>query len=190
MEPSSITGLRLVEESEASGEVADIYAEAKRLMQTPFVPNMLKVIAISPAALAIYWEAFRAFLQYSTLPQALSAMILYAIAERNHCQYCSASHEMTCRALGIDEATLARLVNDLGNVSPERVREIIRFALKINSDPQGLVARDYDRVRAVGVTDEEMVEIIMLAAHGRMSDTLADGFKIKVDQAPAEALEF
>jgi uncharacterized peroxidase-related enzyme len=188
MERSAVSGLPVVEESEASGEVGGIYAEAKQLMQVPFVPNMLKGLAVSPAALTIYWHAFRAFLLHSTLPQALSAMLLYAIAERNDCQYCSAGHEMTCRMLGIDEETLAQLVKNLGNVSPERVREIIRFALKVNSDPQSLVAEDYDCVRAVGVTDEELTEIILLAAMARMGDTLADALKIEVDPAAAQAL--
>ncbi len=188
MERSAISGLPMVEESDASGEVAGIFAEARQMMQVPFVPNILKGLAISPAALTIYWQAFRAFFQHSTLPQALSAMILYAIAERNHCQYCSAGHEMTCRMLGIDEETLDQLVKDLGNVSPERVREIIRFALKVNSDPQSLAAEDYDRVRAEGVTDEELAEIILMAAIGRMGDTLADGLKIAVDRMALETL--
>ncbi len=186
MEHSAISGLPLVQESDATGEVAGIYAEAKQLMQVPFVPNMLKGLAISPAALAIYWAAFRAYLLNATLPQALIAMIFYAIAERNHCRYCSAGNEMTCRMLGVDEETLAQLVQDLGNVSPERVREIIRFALKVNSDPQGLVAADYDRVRAEGVTDEELAEIILLAAIGKMSDTMADALKIEVDPVSAQ----
>jgi uncharacterized peroxidase-related enzyme len=188
MERSAISGLPLVEESEATGEVSRIYAEVRQVMQLPVVPNILKGLAVSPAALTIYWEGFRAFLVHSTLPQALSAMLLYAIAERNHCQYCSAGHEMTCRMLGIDEETLAQLVKDLGNVSPERVREIIRFALKVNSDPQSLVAEDYDRVRAEGVTDEELAEIILMAAMGRMGDTLADGLKIEVDPVAAQTL--
>jgi uncharacterized peroxidase-related enzyme len=188
MEWSAISGLPVVEESEAAGEVAGIYAEARQLMQVPFVPNIMRGLAISPAALTVFWQMYRAFLLNSTLPQALTAMILYAIAERNNCQYCSAGHEMTCRMLGVDEETLAQLVRDLGNVSPERVREIIRFALEVNSDPRGLVAEDYDRVRAEGVTDEELAEIILIAAMGKMGDTLADSLKIRVDTMAAEIL--
>ena len=70
-----ISGLPMVEEDEATDEVAQIYAEAKREMQVPFVPNFVKAVAISPAALAILWNAYRAFLQHSTLPQSLTAMI-------------------------------------------------------------------------------------------------------------------
>jgi uncharacterized peroxidase-related enzyme len=168
--------------------VAQIYAEAKREMQVPFVPNFMKAVAISPAALAIQWNAYRAFLQYATLPQSLTAMIHYTIARSNQCEYCSAGNELTCRTLGIDDETLNALVEDLGNVSPKRIRAIIEFALKVAHDPRGLVAEDYDRVREQGVTDEELVEIVLIAAFGNFGDTVADSLKIKVDAPVAEAL--
>src|SRR3990172_7985904 len=76
-------------------------------------------------ALAIYWNMIRGFYQHSTLPQSLASMILYTVAERGHCQYCSSSHELTCRTLGIDEATLSALAQDLSHVSPQRIRAII-----------------------------------------------------------------
>ena len=36
------TGLPVIEESEATGEVAEIYDEIKRELQLPVVPNYLK----------------------------------------------------------------------------------------------------------------------------------------------------
>jgi alkylhydroperoxidase family enzyme len=50
------------------------------------------------------------------------------------------------------------------------------------------VAEDYERVREQGVTDEELVEIIMVAARGKYLDTLADALKIKVESMVSEAL--
>ncbi|MCL4295560.1 MAG: peroxidase-related enzyme [Anaerolineae bacterium] len=183
-----ISGLPMIEEDEATDEVAQIYAEAKREMQVPFVPNFVKAVAISPAALAILWNAYRAFLQHSTLPQSLTAMIQFTIARANQCEYCSVNHELTCRTLGIDEETLTALVEDLGNVSPKRIRAIIEFSLKVAHDPRGLVAEDYERLREQGITDEELVEIILIAAQGSFNDILADALKIKVDAPVAEAL--
>ena len=115
-------------------------------------------------------------------------MILYAIAEQNECQYCSASHELTCRTLGIDEETLHKLVNDLPHLSPERIRATIQFALKVARSPKALVREDYDALRAQGVSDEELVEIIQLAAMASSGDVLADALKIEVDPAVSEAL--
>lgn len=185
---SKMSGLPIIEEEEATGEVARIYADIKRDLQLPVVPNYAKAVAVSPAALAIYWDFQRSFYQHTTLPQSLTSMILYTIAETGNCQYCSATHELTCRTLGVDEETLSSLVEDLGNVSPQRIQAIIEFALKVARDPQGLVPEDYERVREQGVTDEELVEIILIAAIGKYNDTLADALKIDVEPMVAEAL--
>jgi len=185
---STMSGLPIIEEEGATGEVARIYAEIKRDLQIPVAPNYAKALAVSPAALAIYWNTVRGFYQHTTLPQSLTSMILYTIAETGNCEYCSASHELTCRTLGIDEKTLSSLVEDLGNVSPQRLQAIVEFALKVSGDPQGLVAEDYERVREQGVTDEELVEIILIAAIGKFNDTLADAMKIDVEPMVAEAL--
>jgi uncharacterized peroxidase-related enzyme len=180
--------LPMIEEEEATDEVVQIYAEAKRELQLPIVPNMMKALAGSPAALAIHWGFTRAFYEHTTLPQSLTSMILFTIAETSNCEYCSAGNELTCRTLGVDEETLSALVEDIGNVSPQRIAAIIEFALKVSHDPQGLVAEDYDRVREQGITDEELVEIILIAAIGNYTDTLADALKIEVESLVSEGL--
>jgi len=183
-----ISGLTMVEEDQATAEVAEIYDEFKRHFQIPIAPNSIKTLAIAPAALRNYWDLTRSFYEHTTLPESLTSMILFTIAERRHCKYCSASHEMTCRSLGIDETTLAALVKDLGNVNPLRIRTIIEFALKAADTAQELVADDYDRIREQGVTDEELVEIIHVVAMANYLDTLADASKVEVDPMLAQAL--
>jgi uncharacterized peroxidase-related enzyme len=180
--------LPLVEEDEAVDEVAELYAETKRELQIPFVPNFMKAVAISPAALAIQWHTYHTFFHHTTLPQALTSMIYFTIAKSNQCEYCAANNELTCRTLGIDEETLSALAEDLGSVAPRRLQAIIAFALKVAHDPRGLVAEDYDHLRAQGITDEEIVEIVLVAAYGNFADTVADSLKIKVDAPIAAAL--
>ena len=183
-----ISGLPMIEESEATGEVAQLYEEAKHVLEMPFVPNIAKAIAISPSVLTMVIDVYRTFFQNISLPQSLLAMISYCIPTAKNCRYCAANGELTCRTIGIDEATLAMLAHDLGNVSPKRVRAVIQFAIKCALDPQSLKAEDYDRVRAQGVSDEELVEIIFIASIANFSDTLADALKIEVDKEIAEAL--
>jgi uncharacterized peroxidase-related enzyme len=188
MRDTAVTRMPLIHEEQASGAVAEIYDEVKRDMQIPVVPNALKALAVSPAALATYWDFSRSFYEHTTLPESLTSMILYTIAETANCTYCSATHELTCRTLGVDEETLRALVEDLGNVSPERVRAIIAFALKASREPQSLEGADYERLHGMGVTDAELVEIVFVAAIGKYLDILADALKIPVDPMVAEAL--
>jgi alkylhydroperoxidase family enzyme len=68
------------------------------------------------------------------------------------------------------------------------LRGIIQFALKCALNPQRLVAADYERVRQEGISDDELTQIIFLAALANFNDTLADSFKIEVDSGVLEAL--
>jgi uncharacterized peroxidase-related enzyme len=183
-----ISQIPMIEEEEATGEVAQIYDEMKRELEVPFISNLAKTLAGSLSALAPYWALVRTFYQHSILPHSLTSMILFSIAAAKDCRYCSASHQVTCRTLGVDEATLEAMVKDLEAVSPQRIQEIINFALKCALDPLSLVEEDYERVRAQGVSDEELVEIVSVAAAGNYLDTLADGLKIEIDSQLRQAL--
>ncbi len=183
-----VSRLPVIEEYEATGEVAQLYDETKRILEMPYVPNIAKALAASPNVLAIGVDVYRSFYRNLSLPLSLVAMISYCIPTAKNCAYCAASGELHCRTLGIDEETLEMLARDLGNVNPERVRAIIQFALMCALEPQALVAEDYDRVRDQGVTDEEILEIITIAAIANFSDTLADALKIEVDEVVARAL--
>jgi uncharacterized peroxidase-related enzyme len=184
----ALSGLPMITEDEATDDVARVYTEVKHDFQLPFIPNIIKTLAVSPAALTIHWNLIRGLFQHTTLPQSLMAMILFTIAKSSHCEYCSANHELTCRTLGVDEETLNALVEDLSHVSPQRLRVIVEFALKVSHHPQSLTAEDYERVRAEGVADEELVEIILIAALGSYLDILADALKSEVDAQVVQAL--
>jgi uncharacterized peroxidase-related enzyme len=175
------SNLHPVEEEEATGIVAQMYADFKREMQYPYLPNIIKTLGISQAALASGAGLYQGFLLNTSLPRALTAMILYTIAESRDCEYCAAGNQLACRNLGVDEKSLRALVEDLDNVSPERIRAIVAFALKVSQNPQGVVAEDFERLRAHGITDEEIVDIAVNAAMATFFDILADSLKVEVD---------
>jgi uncharacterized peroxidase-related enzyme len=178
----------MIEEHEATGKVAELFDTVKRELQMPFVPNMIKTLGTSPAALAMHMGMFQALYANLTLPHSLVSMISYTVAEYANCEYCSVNNELMCRTLGIDEETLAQVARDLGNVNPERVRVIIQFAVKMSKDPQGITHEDFDKMREFGVGDEEILEIILITAHAVSADIIADTLKIPVESAVYAAL--
>jgi alkylhydroperoxidase family enzyme len=184
----SISGFPVIEPEEADPELALLYAEAQQETGLPFVPNWAKIGSVSPECLDLYLTIFKAFNQKITLPQSLVPMILYSIANARSCTYCTASNEMFCRTLGVDDDTLEKVANDLGSVSPASLQAIIQFALQCAFDSQGLTAVDYERVREQGISDDEIAQIIFLAALANFNDTLADSFKMEVEPGVLDAL--
>jgi uncharacterized peroxidase-related enzyme len=182
------TGLQYQEEDEAQGEVAEIYDDLRRTMQMPFVPNAVKTISVSPAVLAGYWAMYKTYVSRVSLPPSLISMLLFSIASSNDCTYCSSWNEMSCRTLGIDDETLNAVVRDIPHLSPERLRNIIQFALKVVHSPKSVSREDYDTLRDGGLADEEIMEIVMISAMGQLHDILADSLKIDVDAMVVEGL--
>ena len=188
MTSSPISQLPLVQENEADGQAAELFDSIKQVMEIPFVPNIHKSVAAAPNALAGTWDVLRNVFLGTSLPMSLASMIMFSIASAKNCQYCSAVHHVTCKTLGVEEDTLAALQDDLSAVAPERVQAIVTFAQKCALDPQGLTEGDYDAIRAHGVSDEEIIEVISLAALGNYLDTLADALKVPVDSVFRDAL--
>lgn len=173
--------LEIMDESAADGEVSEVFDEIKRVMEIPFVPNIMKSQGRSASALKGAWGAFSNVFLKTSLPMSLASMILYTIAAQRNCEYCSSVHKMTCKTIGIDENTLAALEKDLEALTPRRVQQIVSFAEQAANRPQTITQDDYDRVRAEGVSDEEIVEIVALAALGNYLDTVADALQVDVD---------
>lgn len=183
---SEIQGIR---ENEATGEVTGLYDEIRREMGIPYVPNILKALAHSPRALEGTWRAVHDVFLQTSIPHSLAAMIMYSVASANKCNYCGSIHKVTCRTAGIDENTLATLDGDLAALSPVRVQKIVEFARKCAMDRHSLTSADYESLRELGVSDEELVEIVALAALANYLDTISDSLKLEVDDAIAQALK-
>lgn len=189
MDQLPVSKLPITDEQEATGEVAQTFDDIKRVMEIPFIPNIYKAVATSPNAMTGTWDVFRNVFLQTNLPMSLAGMIMFSIASAKNCQYCSSIHQVTCKTLGVDEETLAALDGQLETLAPRRVQAIVKFAQKCALDPQSLSDADYDEVRDQGISEDELVEIISLAALANYLDTLADGMKIEVDSAIREALQ-
>ena len=183
-----VSNIELVDENTSDSEISSEFDKIRTGMQLPFVPNLFRASAIAPNVLKGTWGVFNHVFTESSLPVQLKAMILYSIATANKCEYCSVVHQATCRSLGVDEATLKMLTENIKELEPRRVQAIVDFALKVADLSYTLQEDDYDNVREQGVTEEELVEIIGLAGLGNYLDALADAYKIAVDGPIRDAL--
>jgi uncharacterized peroxidase-related enzyme len=178
----------LVSTETAQGDVAEVFDDIRRKLDIPFVPNIHRTMASSPAALKGTWSALSHIYLGSSLPSSLASMIMFAISAAKRCQYCTAVHQVTCKSLGLDDDALAALAENISEVAPERVQAIVKFGIKTALTPQDIDQADYDAVRTAGLTDEEIVEVVALAGLANLLDTLADGLKLPVDQVFQEIL--
>ena len=182
--------LKLFPDSEATGKLTDIYNDVKKTFQIPFVPNFIQAQGSRPDLLEPIWNCLVGLVvQEGKLPRPIKEMVLMAVASSNSCGYCESAHEVFCKAFAVEPETRKQIMHDLGHLRPGRIRDIIQFAQKAGSLPVQLEDSDYEILKGHGVTDEELQEIITIAAWGAFCNIMADSIRVPKDHEFNVALD-
>lgn len=147
--------IRAIELDHATGE-------AKRLLDAVngklgMVPNLVRTLANSPAALKAYL-AFGEALEGSQLPAGLREQIALTVSQANGCGYCLAAHCAIGKSVGLSDGELADARH---SSSPDsKVDVALRFAKQLVEDRGWVSDEDLARVRRAGYGDGEIGEIV------------------------------
>lgn len=150
------------------------------------VPNLFRVIAASPAALAGYTASSRALAR--TLDVKTRERIAMAVAQVNGCDYCLSAH--TYLGLNLAHLTEAELtLNRRGTSSDPKAAVAVSFARQVAKE-RGRVSDDELRaLRAAGYTDGQVVEIVAVVAENFFTNMLNEVAKTDIDFPTVHARE-
>lgn len=103
------------------------------------------------------WAAFGSYGD-GALGPALGEQIAVAVANRNHCEYCLATHTALGRKAGLSSDALADA--QTGASDDGRTAALFTFTLKLVEARGQVTSDDVQAVRNQGWTDEHIVEVI------------------------------
>jgi uncharacterized peroxidase-related enzyme len=112
--------VRPVEEGEATGRVAAVFADIKATKQIDFVPNFWRVLATNADHLELVWTRLKALMhpeavgRASRLDPLTREIIALAVSATNGCAYCVNSHTAAVRKLGLDVEALGEVLAIVG----------------------------------------------------------------------------
>ena len=102
---------KLVEDSEASTEVRAVFDDIRKSRNTDYVNNIWRALAAHPPVLKRFWSQMKEIMVKESRIDALTKEYIYlAVSITNNCEYCINSHIAAARKKGMDDATLAELV--------------------------------------------------------------------------------
>jgi uncharacterized peroxidase-related enzyme len=125
--------------------------------QLGVVPNMMRTMAQSPRVLEGYL-ALSGALSRGLLPATLQEQIALAVAEANACNYCLSAHTALGRRAGLSDDQLA--ASREGRAADTQAHAALQFALAVLERRGGVSDEELAHVRAAGVSDAEIAEII------------------------------
>jgi uncharacterized peroxidase-related enzyme len=135
--------------------------------QLGVVPNLFRLVALSPAALQGYLGLNGALTK--ALDVKTRERIALAVAQVNGCDYCLSAHTY----LGLNLAKLGEAevaLNRAGASSDPKADAAVRFAAKVTQARGKVSDADLAAVRAAGFSDGQIVEIVTVVAENVLTN--------------------
>lgn len=86
-EPGPVARVRIVQESEASGETKALYDGIRSFFGFPVVPDVMKLVSTRPDFLRVMFEGYKAMFGGGQLPRPVKEMIATVVSKTNSCSY-------------------------------------------------------------------------------------------------------
>jgi uncharacterized peroxidase-related enzyme len=184
--------LRTVAEDEASGEVAENYAAD--LAHYGYLPNYSRLFSLHPLA----YRAWGGLIQSirKGMDRRRYELATVGAARELRSTYCSLARGTILDEDYFETADVIKIVTgEAASVLSEVDNGIVEFAAKVAADASSVVQEDIDRLRALGLADGEIFEIVLSAAARSFftkvldaTGTLADALYNEVDPELRDAL--
>ena len=102
--------IRLMEESQATGRVKEIFEEIKSMFGIPFVPQLFLALGTKPEQLEAVWSQIKGLFGSGALDVKTKALAALAVAASQRCPYFVTIHAAALKRLGVMDEEIAELL--------------------------------------------------------------------------------
>jgi uncharacterized peroxidase-related enzyme len=167
-----------IEVREADGKLSEIYTNLIR--QRGKVSNILKVHSLNPDAMAAHLDLYKTLMfGNSGLSRAEREAVAVVVSANNDCQYCVSHHAEALKHYIDNDETLGMLQNADGLETLEpRLSNIVRHAEKLTDAPGAMTESDLGELRAVGLSDKDILDLTLIVAYFNFVNRIALGLGV------------
>jgi uncharacterized peroxidase-related enzyme len=146
--------------------------------QLGMVPNFLKVLANSPAALRAFL-GLHGIAGEGSLDAKTRERIALALAQQNACQYCVSAHTALGRKAGLSVAEIE--ANRAGASQDAKAAAAVKFARALAEHSGEVTGAEILEVRNAGYSDVEVVEIITHVGMNILTNIVGKASRVEID---------
>lgn len=146
-----------------------------------FVPNLLGVLAESPAALKAYMNLGQIFDESSFSPVERQVAIL-AVNRFNACEYCMGAHSVIARMNKVPEQAIDAIRQDVP-IEDRRLEALRKFTTKVTAQRGWVSKQHVDEFEEAGFTRAQVLEVILAVSFKTLSNYVNHVAKTPLDQA-------
>jgi uncharacterized peroxidase-related enzyme len=177
-----MTFIETVPEDEASGAVAAMYETDRQAFG--YVPNFTQGFSARPDVYAA-WRALNGAIK-SNMELRRYELATLAAASRLRSSYCALAHGSVLLNGLLDADGVRAIVSDRGSELSDVDAAIVALADKVARDATSVTQQDVDGLRAHGLSDPEILDVVLAAAVRAFFSKVLDGLGMQPDARYAE----
>ena len=180
--PRVATKIRLIEEDEATGDTAAVYAYFREQTGRQDVPGILKCFGTNPAFLRQMIDMSSTLLFVDGyLTRRQKELIATHVSQLNSCPYCFDSHGFFLLVQGAEEQTVnSLLTGKISNAGLNNAEEqLLRYLQKVNDQSFKTTEDDVQQLRNLGWQEEQLAEAVHVASFMGFCNHVANAFGLQ-----------
>jgi uncharacterized peroxidase-related enzyme len=168
-----------IELGDAEGRLSELYADL--VEKRGKVSNILKVHSLNPEAMKNHLDLYMTIMfGKSGLSRAERESIAVVVSATNECDYCVSHHAEALRRYVKDDEALEMLTSADGLETLEpRLSNIVRHAEKLTSAPGAMTESDLGELRAVGLSDTDILDLTLIVGYFNFVNRIAVGLGVE-----------
>lgn len=177
--------IHTVAEEQATGDLADYYRQQHAAWG--FLPDYASAFS-TRTDVARVWNLLNTTIRDSMDRRRFEIATIGA-ARALRSTYCTVAHAMFLRDVCGDEETVRAIAADPGGGDlTGQDRAVYEFAGKVAADAAAVEQADVDRLRAAGLSDAEIADVVYAAAARAFFTRVLDGLGAQLDRPTADTL--
>lgn len=181
-----VSWINVVEDGEAAGAVKGVYDKYKEEKRMNF--NIIKATSLWPDLLKLQDEEFSLFMDKETaLSRKTKGLIAVLVARFTKCDYCSYWYKEYLKEGGFNPEMAEHVLQDIISMRTaprhldEKDSKILLFARKLTDHPAAMSSQDIEELRRVGLSDQEILEIVGLTSYFNYVARIANGLGVALE---------
>jgi uncharacterized peroxidase-related enzyme len=177
--------IKTIPEDKATGDLKRAYEEVLRTRGK--ISNIMRAQSLRPNALRSFLELYVGLMYgKSGLTRAEREIVATIISARNQCSYCVSHHGEALQFYLKNGNQLASLEKgQLPEKMDQRMKALVDYALKLTLEPSEVKREDMDAMREAGISDSEILDLVLLTAYMSYVNRVAQGLGIEYDEQEA-----
>lgn len=174
--------VKLIDPAQAEGRTHEVFERVKAYYK--MVPGLQQALNYLPETTDALWTLSLNTATEGSIREELKRVFFAVTAYEVECEYCTAAHMIALMGKKWSRQECVDLIE--GQPSPrltEKENAAVDFARAVGRRPSGVTDEMTDKLRRLGWTDADIVEIVASVALMRYTTTVASALDVPLEEA-------